>query len=112
MMRFERLRRGTSRNRLHHRRLNLDVAAFVQKIANLAHDLAALEENLFHFGIGHQVEIALAVTDLCIGQPVPFFRERAQCFREHFEVLDAESRLAGFGQEAGPFHADEIAKVE
>ena len=75
---LERLRRRAAGNRLHHRRLDLHEAAVVEELADLADDLAALEEDFLHLRVGHQIEVALAVADLGVGQPVPLLRRRTQ----------------------------------
>ena len=43
---------------------------------------------------------------------MPFFRERPQGLRQHFEPVHFQSLLAGLGQEATSFHPDEIAKIK
>ena len=43
---------------------------------------AALDEYLAHFGIHDQIDIALAIAQFDVGQPVPLFRQRKQVLAE------------------------------
>ncbi len=75
---LERLRRRAAGNRLHRRRLDLDVAARVKKLADLVDDFAALQKNFLHVGIRDQVEVTLAVADFGVFESMPFRGRRAE----------------------------------
>ena len=60
-MRHERPRRRAARDRMHHRRLDLEVAARDEELADRLHDLRALDEHVARRRVGDQVDVALAV---------------------------------------------------
>ena len=109
---LERLRRRAAGNRLHRGRLDLDVAAFVEKIPDLMDDGATLEHHVLHVGIRDQVQITLAVADLGVFQPVIFCGWRTQGFGENHEAREFHGNFAGLGREQRSVHADEVAEVE
>ena len=112
-MRLERLRRRAAGNRLHHRRLDLDEAARVQKIPDFADDFAALEENVLHLRVRHQIEVTLAVADFRVGEAVPFFRRRPQRLGENDEAIASLMEISPvLVVNNCSAHADEIAEVE
>ena len=67
---------GTAGNYVHHRRLDFEVIALDEKTANVVDDARTTTENLPGVLVHHEIEIALAVTDLLVGQAVKFFRQR------------------------------------
>ena len=69
-MRDERPRQRAAGNRLHHRRLDLEEAPFVQEIPYGRDDPASLDEDFADVGIADQVEITLPVSALLIGEAV------------------------------------------
>ena len=75
-------RHGAASDGLHHRRFHFDVAASVEVSADGLNNAAALDENFAHLRIDEQIEIALAVAQLNIGQPVPFLRQRQQALAQ------------------------------
>ena len=70
VMRPERARRGAARHRLQHGSLDLDKAACLQECPRLLDDAASCQENLHHLRIRDQVEVALAVAQLLVLEPV------------------------------------------
>ena len=60
----------------------------------------------------HQVQVALPVAGLHIGQAVPLLRHRAQRFRDHAPLPHRHRRLAAAGAEHRPARLDEIAAVD
>ncbi len=74
----ERPGQGPAGQRLHHRRLDLDVAAAVEKLPEPGDDRAPEAENLSHLGIHDQVEIAPPLADLGVLEAVPFLRQRVK----------------------------------
>ena len=85
----ERARRGAAGNRLHHRRLDLDEAARGEELAQELDDLRAAAKRRAHLLVGDQVEVALAVARLDVGQAMPLLRQRAQRLGEHAKLLGA-----------------------
>src|SRR6266404_1412399 len=57
-------------NGLHYRRLNLYKTALVEEIPNLADNFAAFEKDIPHLGVGYEIQVALAIADFRVRQPV------------------------------------------
>ena len=92
VVRDERPRHGPAGDRLHHRGLDLDVAALVEEAAHRGDHRAAHHEDAAHLGVREQVEVALAVAGLDVGEPVPLLRRRQQRLREQRELADLDAR--------------------
>ncbi len=112
VLRNERLRRRAAGNRLHHRCLDLNVAAFVQEIPDLADDFAAHQEQFLHLRVRHQIEITLPVADFRVFESMPLGGRRAQRLGEDDEAGDFYGNLIRLGREHRAVHADEIRKVQ
>ena len=50
----------------------------VKEFSYCRHDFAALDEEFLHFGVGDEVNVALAVSQFRIGESVILFRKREQ----------------------------------
>ena len=109
---LERLRRRAAGNRLHRRRLDLDVVAFVEKTPDLVDDRAALEHHVLHVGIRDQIQVTLAVADFGVFEAVPFRGRRAQRLGEDGEARKLDGNFAGLGGEQSAFDAHKIREVE
>ena len=70
VVRDERPRQGAAVERLQHRRLDLDEAALVQEPADGGDDAGALDEDLARVVVDDEVEVALAVAGLDVGEAV------------------------------------------
>ena len=64
-----------------------------------------------HLVVGDQVEVALAVARLDVGEAVPLLRQRPQRLGEHAELLRVDGQLVGLGAERRADDADEVAEV-
>src|SRR5690349_19904714 len=111
-MRNEGPRHGAARKRLHHGSLNFDVALGIEEIADGPHQLAPALEHLPYFGVGDQVHVALTVTNLNVGQTVPFLRQRQQRLSKELQALRMDRKLASFGPEQVSFHANQVAEIK
>jgi len=107
----EGLGRGAAGHRLHHRGFHLHVAAVVEKFADQPDDLHPLLEHLARLGIDDQIEIALAVTGLDIGQAVELLRQRPQRLGDHLQGGGLQRQLAGLGLEQPSLDADNVAHI-
>ena len=85
VMRDERPRQRAAGDRLHHRRLDLEIAARRQELADRRDDPAARLEHAPRVGVDDQIEVALAVADLDVGQAVPLLGQRQQALREEVQ---------------------------
>ena len=63
-------------------------------------------------GVGHQVEVALAVALLDVLQAVPLLGRRAQRLREDGQLAHFDRRLAGLRAEQVAGDAEEVAEVD
>ncbi len=111
VVRDERPRRRAAGDRLQHRRLDFDEAERIEELADEAHRAAALLEHALHVGVDDQVDVALAVADLGVGQACPLLRQWAQTFHQQFDAADAQRQLAGLGAHHGADGADDVADV-
>src|SRR5260221_11578323 len=93
MIGLERLSGRSASNRLHHRRLDLDKAALVKKLANFAGHLAALEEGLSRLRMCDQVEIALSIENLDVHRAVQSVPTRPKSFLQALKSSKTGSRI-------------------
>ena len=107
VMRPERTRHRAARNRLHHRRLDLEVAARIEELAQRREHLAAHLEHLARLGIHDQIQIALAVANLDVRQPVPLLGQRHVALREELEARRPDRQLVRARAEQMAFDADD-----
>ena len=68
--------RGAAGVRDQHGGLDLHEALLVQKTADLRDDLAALDKGIAHVLVHDEVDIALTVARIAVGEPVPLLRQR------------------------------------
>ena len=73
--------------------------------------LRARDEDLARILVGDQVEIALAVFLLLVGQAVEFLRQRAQRLGQQAHLRDAHRQFAGLGLEQHADGAEDVAQV-
>ncbi len=66
----------------------------------------------FDLRVHDEVEVALAVADLHVGQAVPFFRQGPKALGEQAKPLDLEGELPRAGLEDPAGEVDDIAHVE
>src|SRR5579863_154144 len=111
-MRHKRLGHRSARYWLHHRSFDFDETLRVEKTTHRLDQLAALEKDFADFGIHHEIDIALPVTQFDIGQSVPFLWQRQQVFRKKSNLLDMHTQLAGAGAKQVPTCADVVAQIE
>jgi hypothetical protein len=98
-------------NRLHHRRLDLEIAARRHELADGGDDLAACLEHPSRLRVDDEIEIALPVADLDVGEPVPLLRQRQQALRQKMQARGPDRELVGLGSEQPSFDADPVAKI-
>ena len=112
VMRDERLCRGAAGDRVQHRRLDFEIAALDQPAAHRRDDAAAPPQSLAALRVHDQVEIALPVAQLDIGQPVILLGKRAQRLGQHRQMLGVDGQLAARRAPHEPLDADQIADIE
>jgi hypothetical protein len=112
VVRRERARERAAVDRLEHRRLDLDEAALVEPPAHRGDHLGAHDEQLARLLVGDEVELAVAVAQLDVLEPVALLGRRAQRLREHAEVLEAQRQLAAARAQDRALGTDQVAEVE
>ncbi len=80
--------------RLQDRRLDLDEAVLVEEAPDSRHDPRPEQEELASLVVHEQVEVALPVARLLVGDAVEGVGERASILRERRELVDCERRLS------------------
>ena len=112
VMRFEGFRKRAARDRMQDGRFDFEVVPVVEKSSELADDDAALDEYLTHLTIHDQVDVALPIADFDVLQPVPFFRQRQETFRQIYQLIRQDGQLSSLRAEQPSFDSDEIPDVE
>ena len=104
--------RGTNLERSQNGGVNLQKALLIQIRADLLHDLTALDEGVLDLGVNDQVNIALAVARLTVGQTVELLGQGQQALGEQCQLGDAHRNLAHLGAENLALDADDVTDVE
>ena len=94
VVRRERPRARAAVERLQDRRLDLDEADAVEVGAARGDHARAPQRVLAHVGVDHQVDVALAVARLDVGQAVVQIGQRVLAGREQLELLEPQRQLA------------------
>jgi len=103
---------GTTSDGVHHGCFYFDVAPGIKKIAQLTDDAGSRFENFAGPLVGNEVEIAMAIAQLHVGQTMPFLRERKKSLGKGKEFLYPNGELARLGPEHVAAHTDVIAKIQ
>ena len=109
-MRHERLRRGAADERVHRRRLDLEEAVLVEDLASGADDVAARPEHVRHGRVGDEVDVALAVAQLHVGQAVPLLGQRAVRLGQQAQAPRLDRQLAALARGERPLGLDDVAR--
>ena len=110
VVRDERLRVRASRQRLQDRRLDFDEAAIFEPAPHERHEPAAKLEDPADVVADPQVDVALAVPRVGIGDAMPLVGERPLRFGEQRPLVDAYGELASLRGHDDPAHADPVAE--
>src|SRR4029079_19274526 len=73
---------------------------------------AARLEHLARVFVDDQIEVALAVADLHVLQPVPLLRQRDEALGQELQLRRPDRQLVGLGAEEMPRRPDEVTEVE
>ena len=94
-----------------HRSLDLHKAPAVQEIPDLSDNLGSLDKRLFYILIHNQVDISLAVADICVDQTMELLRERLQRFGQQCHLLRMNRDFPRLRLKYIALHADDIADI-
>ena len=97
---------------MQHRRLDLDEAVLDHEAADRRQRLAARDEARPRGLVGDQVDVALPILLLGVGDAVELVGQRPQALGEQAQALDLDRQLAGLGLEERALGADDVAEVE
>ena len=111
-MRDERLGEGTAVARLQHRGLDLEEAALVEVAPDRRDHARAQLEVRAGLLVHQQVEVALPVARLDVGDAVEGVRERPTDLRQQDELGDRQRRLAALRAAWPSGCANDVAEVE
>jgi len=108
----ERPRGGAAGLRAQHRRLDLEVAVAVEDLAHRGNYPGAVDEDPPDLVVGDEVQRALAVAGLGVGQAVPLLRQGPHGLGKDGQLVDGDGQLAGLCDEKFPFHAQKIPDAD
>ena len=109
VVRDERTRSRTTVERLKHRRLDLNEICVVERAANARDHLGARHEAIARLGVGHQIEVALAVPNLDVLQSVVTVGEWQATWCELDPLGDFDAQLASARTCRGANDTNQIA---
>ena len=112
VVRVKRTGQRATGDRLKDGRFHLEVSPFIQKIADFADDLAALDENRADVRIHNKIHISLSEPCLHIREPVPFFRQGQKILGQVEDPGCGDREFVRARAENGPFRPDDIAEIE
>ena len=112
VVRDERLCVCAAKNLLKNRGLNLHVTVRLHELADDGDDLRALAEHVADLGVHDEVNIALAITNLAVGEAVELLRQRTQRLGEDLQRGDCQGKLAAASAHDSAGCANDVAKVE
>ncbi|CRM89846.1 hypothetical protein [Pseudomonas sp. 22 E 5] len=108
---FERLGRGTTRDGLQHRRFHFEEVTLHQEAADVRNHLRTHAEGLAHVFVDDQVNVALAVALLGVGQTVVLVRQRAQRLGQQAHAGHFNVKIALAGTRQGANGCNDVAHV-
>ena len=108
----ERPGRRAGGQRLQHRRLHFEEPVVVEVGPERPDGRRPPLEDPAGRGVRGQVEVALAVAEVPVGEPVPLLRERQQRLRQQGQRVRANGELPGPRPEDRALHPDPVAEVE
>ena len=112
VVRNERLCVCAAKNLLENRGLNLHVAVRLHELADDGDDLRALAEYVADLGVHDEVNVALAITNLAVGEAVELLWQRTQRLGEDLQRSHCQGKLATASAHDSAGCADDVAKVE
>ena len=113
MVGLEGPRHSSAGNGLHHRRFHFDKIMFIQVTPHGGNCAAAHDEDLLNLiAVGNEIEIALALADLPVFQPVILLRQRSQSLGYQAILSDVQRTFTRAGHKEKSAHLHKITQVK
>ncbi len=112
VMRHKGPRQGAAGHRLHHRRLDFEEPAAIEKAPDTGDDFRPGLEDLAGRRIDDEVEVALAIPRFDVRQTVPLLGQGHQALGEKVQTFGPDGELVRFRPKEPAFHPEVIAQVE
>ena len=103
---------GAAGDRVHHRCFDFEKPTVDQKIADDRQHPGAYLEHAPRGRVHDQIQVALAVSCLDIGEAMPLLRQRQETLREKLKAPGPDRQFVGPGTKQPPFDPDVIPDVE
>ena len=94
-----------------HRSLDFHKALAVQIFADRADDFRTLDKSILYLRIHDQIHVSLAVTKVCVRQPVELLREDLKALAQKRQAGYMDGNLAGFRLKHRTLHTHDIADI-
>src|SRR5207245_4297684 len=101
-----------TRDRLHHRRLDLEEAPRVEELTDRLDEPASEQEDRAARRVDDEVDVPAPIARLHVLEAVPLLGQRPERLSEEGEALDGDRQLARPRPEHVAGHADKIAEVD
>ena len=111
MVGFKGFGRRTARDGLQHRGFDFEEAAVVEEAANMRNHLRTHAKGMARFFVHDQINVALTVALLGVGQTVVFVRQRTQGLGQQLHVFHVHIQVALAGASQRPFGGDDVAQI-
>ena len=108
VMRDERASRRADLERSEDRGVNLEKSLGIEISADLAEDKAALHEGVLDLGVHYEIDVALTVAHIGVGQSVELLGQGEKRLRKKLYLINVYGDLAAAGAE---HRADDVADI-
>ena len=112
VVRDERLGVGAARNRVEHRRLDLEEAVREHEAADRGDGLGADEEAVAGVLVHDEVDVALAVAHFGVDETLVLVGQRTDVLRHEAKLMGTDGEFAGLRAEERTLDGDDVAEVE
>ena len=112
VVRDERLGVGAARNRVEHRRLDLEEAVREHEAADRGDGLGADEEAVAGVLVHDEVDVALAVAHFGVDETLVLVGQRTDVLRHEAKLMGTDGEFAGLRAEERALDGDDVAEVE
>ena len=108
----KRPRHSSAGDGLHHRSFNFDESVRFHRAPQRLHQFAALQKNVAHARIHDEIDIALAVTQFHVSEPVPLLGQGQKILAEERYLLHMDREFAGARAKQIAADANVVSDIE